>query len=78
MLFLIFRDKGYKTTTLLFLYFYYRHIFITWRNSKNWVKLELKPESIQLDPTKYQNIILQKAKFESLERESGEWNERNR
>lgn len=67
ILFLIF-TRGIELYYTLFLIIY-DHIFITWKNLKK-VK-ELKIDSIQLDPTKWQNIILQKAKFVTWRKQNG-------
>lgn len=68
MLFLIFTRGKLKLYYTLFLIIY-DHIFITWKNLEK-VK-ELKIDSIQLDPTKWQNIILQKAKFVTSREQNG-------
>lgn len=67
ILFLIF-TRGIELYYTLFLIIY-DHIFITWKNLEK-VK-ELKIDSIQLDPTKWQNIILQKAKFVTWRKQNG-------
>lgn len=66
-MFLIF-TRGIKLYYTLFLIIY-DHIFITWKNLEK-VK-ELKIDSIQFDPTKWQNIILQKAKFVTSRKQNG-------
>lgn len=67
ILFLIF-TRGIELYYTLFLIIY-DHIFITWKNLEK-VK-ELKIDSIQLDPIKWQNIILQKAKFVTSREQNG-------
>lgn len=67
MLFLIFTRGKLKLYYTLFLIIY-DHIFITWKNLEK-VK-ELKIDSIQLDPIKWQNIM-QKAKFVTSREQNG-------